>query len=122
LAMPLALTHPYKVLGNLSAVLLVIGAGVLVTNRVAGGLKAGASSAFDTYFLTVVALVIATGVLSEVARLSLTAEFALATYVAHLGLVLCLFLTFPYSKFAHLLYRSLAMVHELGSRAVARRA
>ncbi|HQU33458.1 MAG TPA: quinone-interacting membrane-bound oxidoreductase complex subunit QmoC [Thermoanaerobaculaceae bacterium] len=119
LAMPLALTHPYKILGNLSAVLLVIGAGVLVANRLGGGVKAGASTAFDTYFLTVVVLVITTGVLSEVARLSLTAEFALAVYIAHLGLVLCLFLTFPYSKFAHLLYRSLAMVHERGSQAQA---
>ena len=66
LAMPLALTHPYKVLGNLSAVLLVIGAGVLVANRLGGVLKAGASTAFDTYFLTVVVLVI-TPVLGEVA-------------------------------------------------------
>ena len=33
-------------------------------------------------------------------------------YVLHLGVVLCLFVTFPYSKFAHLLYRTLAMIHE----------
>ncbi|MEW6366823.1 MAG: hypothetical protein AB1714_19520 [Acidobacteriota bacterium] len=32
-------------------------------------------------------------------------------YVVHLGVVLCLFITFPYSKFAHMLYRTLAMVH-----------
>ncbi|MDD5563640.1 MAG: quinone-interacting membrane-bound oxidoreductase complex subunit QmoC [Thermoanaerobaculaceae bacterium] len=117
LAMPLALTHPYKLLGNVSAVLLVVGAGVLVANRLGDTLKAGAATAFDTYFLTIVVLVIVTGVLAEVARLGLSPEFAFGTYIVHLGLVLSLFLTFPYSKFAHLLYRSLAMVHEGGSEA-----
>ncbi len=34
-----------------------------------------------------------------------------AVYIIHLGVVLCLFLTLPYSKFAHILYRTLAMVH-----------
>ena len=33
-------------------------------------------------------------------------------YIIHLGVVLCLFLTLPYSKFAHILYRTLAMAHE----------
>ena len=30
----------------------------------------------------------------------------------HLAIVLTLFLTLPYSKFAHILYRTLAMAHE----------
>jgi len=47
-----------------------------------------------------------------VARLALSTEFAFAVYITHLGLVLNLFITFPYSKFAHLLYRPLAMVHQ----------
>ena len=37
---------------------------------------------------------------------------ACAVYVVHLGVVLTLFVTFPYSKFAHILYRTLAMTHE----------
>jgi quinone-modifying oxidoreductase subunit QmoC len=112
LPMPLALSHPYKILGNLSAVLLVVGGGWLVVSRLGNRAATGASTPFDTYFLTMVVLVIVTGVLSEVARLAFPGEFAFAVYITHLGVVLNLFITFPYSKFAHLLYRSLAMVHQ----------
>ena len=46
-------------------------------------------------------------------RLFLSPGVAIAIYISHLAFILCLFATFPYSKFAHLVYRTLAMVHEL---------
>ena len=110
--MPLPLDHPFKILGNVSAVLLVVGGVLLATNRLAASRPLGTSSAFDTFFLTVVLLVILTGVLAEAGRFLLPPAAAVGIYVAHLGFILSLFLTFPYSKFAHLLYRTLAMVHE----------
>jgi quinone-modifying oxidoreductase subunit QmoC len=112
--LPLALLHPYKLLGNLSAILLVVGAGILVVARLSDRDRAGASTAFDSFFSTVVVLVIATGVLVELVRLVAPGVPAAAVtlYVLHLGVVTTLFVTFPYSKFAHMLYRTLAMVHE----------
>jgi quinone-modifying oxidoreductase subunit QmoC len=113
--LPLPLLHPYKLLGNISAVALVVGAGILVTARLSDGQRAGASTPFDSFFTTVVVLVIATGVLVELARLfapGVPPVAGVALYVLHLGVVTTLFLTFPYSKFAHMLYRTLAMVHE----------
>ncbi len=123
LPMPLALSHPYKILGNVSAVLLVVGGGWLVATRLGNRAATGASTAFDAYFLTMVVLVIVTGVLAEVARLALSPSFAVAIYITHLGVVLNLFITFPYSKFSHLLYRSIAMLHQrmadVGERSIA---
>jgi quinone-modifying oxidoreductase subunit QmoC len=112
--LPLPLMHPYKLLGNISAVALVVGAGILVAARVSDGKQAGASTAFDSFFSTVVVLVIATGILVELVRLVVPGVpvVAVALYVLHLSVVTTLFLTFPYSKFAHMLYRTLAMVHE----------
>jgi quinone-modifying oxidoreductase subunit QmoC len=110
--LPLPLTHWIKLLGNLSAVALVIGGAWLWVNRSQDGEQAGTSTAFDKFFLDVVLLVIFTGCLVETARFVLAPQIASWLYVLHLGVVLCLFITFPYSKFAHLLYRTLAMVHE----------
>jgi quinone-modifying oxidoreductase subunit QmoC len=109
--LPLPQVNPIKILGNISAVLLVVGGAWLLVNRLAGK-AAGASRAFDSFFMTLVLGVIATGVAVELGRYVLAARLAVALYVVHLGLVLSLFLTFPYSKFAHALYRTLAMAHD----------
>ena len=116
--MPLPLLHPFKVLGNLSAVLLVIGGAILLYNRLVGGNRTGSSTAFDNFFLFVVILVIATGVLTEVGRFQFQPALNTWIYILHLTVVLCLFATFPYSKFAHMVYRMLAMVHERMTRPV----
>jgi len=111
LEMPLALAHPYKILGNLSMVLLLMGIALLVGNRLGDAKVAGASNAFDTYFLTLVVLVVLTGTAVEMVRLAGDAGLGLTLYVLHLGVAMSLFLTFPYSKFAHMLYRTLALTH-----------
>jgi quinone-modifying oxidoreductase subunit QmoC len=116
--MPLPLLHPFKVLGNLSAVLLVVGGAILLYNRLIGGDRTGSSTAFDNFFLIVVILVIATGVLTEVGRFQFQPALNTWIYILHLTVVLCLFATFPYSKFAHMVYRMLAMVHERMTRPV----
>jgi quinone-modifying oxidoreductase subunit QmoC len=109
---PLPQVHFIKILGNVSAVLLVIGAIYLVANRAGNDGGAGRSQAYDTFFLTLVVLVVFSGVGSELGRMFLPASVALAIYILHLGTVLALFLSFPFSKFAHALYRTLAMAHE----------
>ncbi len=109
---PLPQDHPIKLVGNLSAVLLVVGTVLLASNRLRGRVGVTRAAAFDTFFLSLVAAVVVTGVGAEVGRLALPTAVALAIYVLHLGTVLSLFLTFPFSKFAHALYRTLAMAHE----------
>jgi quinone-modifying oxidoreductase, subunit QmoC len=115
--LPLALGHPYKILGNLSALLLLLGGSILVVKRLTQDDRVAASTAFDWFFNGVVALVILSGVAAELARLLAgdgvwPPPVAVGVYVVHLGVVTTLFLTFPYSKFSHLVYRTLAMAHE----------
>jgi quinone-modifying oxidoreductase subunit QmoC len=110
--MPLPLGHPFKILGNISAVLLVVGGVLLFVSRFGTHRSLIHTNAFDLFFLGVVAWVIVSGVIVEVARFAMSATAASFLYTMHLGVVLTLFLTFPYSKFAHMLYRTLALVHQ----------
>ncbi|MDJ0763779.1 MAG: quinone-interacting membrane-bound oxidoreductase complex subunit QmoC [Myxococcota bacterium] len=110
--LPVEQTNFMKIIGNLSGVLLVIGGLWLLFNRMGGGDAVGKSTAFDIFFLFVAVMVGFTGVLTEVSRLAMDPGIAVWIYVSHLSFILCLFATFPYSKFAHMVYRTLAMVHE----------
>ncbi len=111
--LPFALDHPWKILGNISAVLLVTGGAALVINRLKPETTAGNATAFDSFFLFLILSVAATGVLTEVAREFVkNGELACWSYLIHLGFILCLFITLPYCKFAHFVYRTLAMTHE----------
>ncbi len=113
------LTHPVKIFGNAAAVLLGIGVLMLLVNRLTNPEAAGRSSGYDNFFLWLVVLLVFSGIGAEVARLAeLSVPVALGMYVLHLGAMLSLILTFPFSKFAHALYRTLAMAHE---RATAQR-
>jgi quinone-modifying oxidoreductase subunit QmoC len=110
--MPYPQLHPFKILGNLSAVLLVAGGIMLMVSRFGSHRPVIKTTAFDAFFIFVVAGVILTGVIVEAARFALPGIVACSLYLVHLGIVMTLFLTFPYSKFAHMVFRTLALVHQ----------
>ncbi len=114
-AYPVPIDHWVKWLGNISAVALVVGGVLLFINRMTKNDKlVGSTTAFDRFFLWLVLAVIGTGVFTEVFRfVAVPPVVASFVYLVHLAVVLSLFLTLPYSKFAHLVYRTLAMVHQL---------
>ena len=80
-----------------------------VTKRFAKAGKAGMGSYFYWIFLTIVVGVGATGMLSWALRLAdMSAGYFV--YYLHLVFIWSLFAYAPYSKFAHLFYRTTAMV------------
>ena len=108
---PLPQGNLIKLIGNVSAVLLVAGIALLAANRTRRDV-AGRTQPFDAFFLSLVAVGVLSGLGAELGRLYLPPSAAIALYLVHLGSILSLFLTFPFSKFAHALYRTLAMAHE----------
>jgi quinone-modifying oxidoreductase subunit QmoC len=110
--LPVAQLHWTKLLANLSAACMAIGAAWLLSLRLRRDHSTGTSTAYDNFFFSIVALTIVTGLSTEIGRYTFSPETASIIYGLHLSSVLTLFVTMPYSKFAHFLYRTMAMVHE----------
>ena len=115
---PFGLLHPMKLLANVGGVLLIYGSAKAIVDRRRTDAEVGASTAFDLTFLWLLFAVGVTGFATEVFRFAVapTAEgtavtAAYATYFVHLVLVFQLLVYLPYSKFAHVFFRTLAMVY-----------
>ena len=106
---PYPMSDPMKMLALASSVAFAVGIVILLLNRLGQAGKAGMGSYFDWLFLAIVTGVGATGMLSWALRLA-NMEVGYIVYFIHLVFVWSLFAYAPYSKFAHLFYRTTAMV------------
>jgi quinone-modifying oxidoreductase, subunit QmoC len=108
---PIPLSHPIKWLGNASGLSGFIGLTILVYRRLTQKDRVGASGYPDWLFLVMLYLVFITGLLTQFLRLAETPVMAYSTYYIHLVIVFFLLWYAPYSKFAHMFYRTLALVY-----------
>ena len=115
---PLPLGHPIKVLGNASTITILIGLGWVIARRVNPALAVthGRNSYQDVLFLTVLTLVVLTGLFSEVFRLATMHTLAAGAYYSHLSFIFFLIFYAPFSKFAHVVYHATAVTwaHHVG--------
>lgn len=107
---PYPLYDPMKILGNVSALALLIGITLVTSNRRKNAEKAGNGSYFDWLFIAVIFAIVLTGIGSQLFRLGNIAFLAYPTYFVHLVVVFFLFAYAPFSKMAHMVYRTTAMV------------
>jgi len=106
---PWSQLNPVKWLANLSGVALIVGTGLMIKNRSAR--KDQASSYFDWYLIYLAFGLGVTGMGAQLTRLAGWAAVSFATYYIHLILVFTLFAYLPFSKLAHLVYRTVAMAY-----------
>ncbi len=110
---PLPLTDPFKTLANISAIALLYGVWVLWRNRLKLEQRGKASRTFYDWFLIwEIAAVGITGLGAELLRWAGMPTLGYLVYFVHLVSVLMLFLYMPYTKFAHIVYRTTAMCFE----------
>ena len=110
-ALPLDLPNPVKILGALSGIALVVGGALLIIRRWKNKDQVGANGYPDYLFLYMLFLVGLTGMLSWLTRLIGVPMLAYVNYFIHLVVVFFLLWYMPYSKFAHMIYRTLALVY-----------
>jgi quinone-modifying oxidoreductase subunit QmoC len=99
-----------KLIGNAAALAMLAGGLLLIGNRMKTA-KDNPANAYDWAFLVSIFLVGVTGFGAELLRLAGAAGLAYPTYFAHLVFVFYVIAYLPFSKLAHLLYRSIAIIH-----------
>ncbi len=110
---PMSLMNPVKILANVAAIALVVGIGILWGNRSRAEQEGQASHTFYDWFLIWMIMGVGvTGLLAEIFRLIGVVSLGYLIYYLHLISVMMLFLYMPYTKFAHLVYRTFAMAFE----------
>jgi quinone-modifying oxidoreductase subunit QmoC len=107
---PYSQLNPIKWIGNLGGIALIIGSGLMIAKRMA---KTDQVSAYkDWYLLGLVMGLGVTGLLTEVIRLAGLHGLMGFIYFLHLILIWALFAYTPFSKLAHLVYRTVALTYQ----------
>ena len=108
---PIPLFHPIKILGNVSGVMMLIGSSMVIIRRIRTEDKLSSNTYSDWILVLFIFGVALTGLLTETLRLTSTPFIAYNTYYVHLVLIFFLLWYAPYSKLAHMFYRTLALVY-----------
>jgi len=107
------LYDPIKILANVSAIALIVGVGILWANRARMEEENNAKGTFYDWFLIGEIMAVGvTGLVAELSRLVGIPVLAYLFYYLHLVSVFMLFFYMPYTKFAHMAYRTFAMAFE----------
>jgi quinone-modifying oxidoreductase subunit QmoC len=110
---PISMWNPIKVLANVSAVAMIVGLGILWMNRTKMEASGKAVNTFYDWFIIWIMMGVGvTGLAAELLRLVGIPSLGYVVYYLHLISVAMLFLYMPYTKFAHLVYRTFAMAFE----------
>jgi quinone-modifying oxidoreductase subunit QmoC len=108
---PIDLPHPVKFLGVLSGIAIVVGSAMMIMRRRTHPEEVGAAGYPDNFFITVIFMTGLTGMFSWLGRLTGIGLLAYTIYFVHMVFVFMLLWYMPYSKFAHMIYRTLALVY-----------
>lgn len=111
LKLPLPFFNPMKIMLNLGAVGLIVGTWVLLQYRLSRPERQMKGTYYDWFFMVALFGTAVTGLCVELLRLVDIPQLAFPVYFVHLVIVFCLLGYAPWSKIAHLVYRTVALAH-----------
>jgi len=107
---PFSFWSPWKLLANLGGLAVLAGLLMMIWDRLYFGHLAGTSSYFDWALVWILFLVVASGFTTEILHYLRMVPHRHVAYFVHLVFAFTLLIYLPYSKLAHLLYRTTAMI------------
>ncbi len=108
---PFNFWNPWKMLANLGGIALISGCVLMIRDRLRKREQGGSSTFFDWAFIWTLLAVAITGLITELLHYARLEPHRYIAYFIHLAFVFALLMYLPYSKFAHLAYRTIAMVY-----------
>jgi quinone-modifying oxidoreductase subunit QmoC len=108
---PHALLSPVKIAGNLGAVLVLGGLLLVIIRRLSANSSLGTTSYSDWFLVWMFLIATVSGIATELIRLAGLAEATYWTYFIHLWSMFVFFIALPFSKAAHMFYRTIALTY-----------
>ena len=107
---PFSFFNPFKILGNIASIMLFTGLGIMIYNRLTKHEGTERSSYGDWLFIIAMFLLTLSGVVIEAGRI-FDWQSAYYLYFAHLVCVWFVIIYLPFTKFGHIVYRTIAMTY-----------
>jgi quinone-modifying oxidoreductase subunit QmoC len=107
---PFAFLSPWKILANLGGLAVLAGCLLMIRDRIRNSDKASSGSYADWILLSSLLAVLITGFATEIMHYIRLEPHRHIAYFVHLVCVGALLFYLPYSKLAHLLYRTVALI------------
>jgi len=111
LSLPLDFFNPFKIMLNVGAVMLIVGSWMLIQYRMTRPERQMKGTWYDWFFMVALFGTAVTGLLTEALRYLDLKAVAFGVYFIHLVFVFNLLGYAPWSKLAHLCYRTVALIH-----------
>jgi quinone-modifying oxidoreductase subunit QmoC len=108
---PFAFWNPWKMLANLGGLSLLAGLSLMIRDRFRDNEHTSVGSYFDWILISMLLIVTLTGFFTEILHYVRLEPHRHLAYFVHLVFICTLILYLPYSKLAHLVYRTVAMIY-----------
>ena len=108
---PFGFWDPWKMLANLGGIAILGGGLLMAFERLKDGERLSVATFSSWALLGTLLIVVLTGFVSEALHYLRLEPHRHIAYFVHLVFVFALLIYLPYSKFAHIVYRTVAMVH-----------
>ncbi|UCC45316.1 MAG: quinone-interacting membrane-bound oxidoreductase complex subunit QmoC [Candidatus Zixiibacteriota bacterium] len=108
---PFSFWSPWKILANLGGLAVLGGCALMIRDRLRNNDQVGIGGFADWNLLLMLLAVVGSGFLTEILHYVRLEPHRHIVYFIHLVLVLALLMYLPYSKLAHIIYRTVAMVY-----------